>query len=106
MVTASAEPGVVGQLASLMGASEPAFRLLLTIVAGYPLALVHRNLFLSKNAVSQHLYFTICGVLLCCFNYGLDVYHSLLNILVVYAVLRVIGGTLASVALSFLFCMA
>lgn len=105
MTTASDEPGIVGQLASYLGSSEPAFRLLLTVLAGYPLALVHRNFFLNKNPVSQHLYFTVCGLLLCCFNYGFNVYHSLLNILVVYAVLRLIGGTLASVAFSFIFCM-
>lgn len=99
------ELGFVGQCATYFGASEPAFRLLLTILAGYPLALVHRNLFLGKTPLLQHTYFTVCGLALCFFNYGIDVYHSVVNILVVYALLKVAGGTLASAAFGFIFCM-
>ncbi|XP_049520461.1 lysophospholipid acyltransferase 5-like isoform X3 [Dermacentor silvarum] len=101
----TAPVGTLGQVAAYLGSSEAAFRLLLTILSGYPLALVHRSFLLGKSANAQHLYFAACGLVLCCFNYGLAVYHSLLNILVVYAVLKLAGGTRASVAFSFIFCM-
>ncbi|XP_077511740.1 lysophosphatidylcholine acyltransferase 3 protein nessy isoform X1 [Amblyomma americanum] len=98
-------PGTLGRVAAYLGSSEAAFRLLLTILAGYPLALIHRNFLLGKSPNAQHFYFALCGLVLCCFNYGFAVYHSLLNILIVYAVLKVAGGTRASVAFSFVFCM-
>lgn len=95
----------LGQVAAYLGSSEAAFRLLLTILAGYPLALVHRRFLLGQSPPAQHLFLALCGILLCCFNYGWAVYHSLLNILVVYAVLRLARGTRASVAFAFVFCM-
>lgn len=96
---------LLGQVAASLGSSEAAFRLLLTILAGYPLALVHRRFLLGKSPQAQHLFLALCGLVLCCFNYGWAVYHSLLNILVVYAVLRLAQGTRASVAFAFVFCM-
>lgn len=95
----------LGLVAAYLGSSEAAFRLILTIIAGYPLALVHRSFLLGKSPQAQHLYLALCGLVLCCFNYGWAVYHSLLNILVVYAVLKLAKGTLASVVFAFVFCM-
>ncbi|KAH7986506.1 hypothetical protein HPB52_024905 [Rhipicephalus sanguineus] len=42
-------PGMLGQVAAYLGSSEAAFRLLLTILSGYPLALIHRNFLLGKS---------------------------------------------------------
>lgn len=105
MGTAADDPSYLAQFSDRYNVSEPALRLLLTVLLGYPLAFVHRHLFFRKNANLQHMYFIVCGLCLCCFNYGLYACHSLINIFVIYGVLLVAGGTVFSVSFTFIFCM-
>uniref|UniRef100_A0A2R5LM33 Lysophospholipid acyltransferase 5 n=1 Tax=Ornithodoros turicata TaxID=34597 RepID=A0A2R5LM33_9ACAR len=95
----------IGQFCAKHSLSEPAFRLLLTVLLGYPLALIHRYFLFKKNPNYQHFYFAACGLYLCCFNYGFKTCHSVINIGVVYGVLLVAGGTLFSAVFTFVFCM-
>ncbi|XP_067142730.1 lysophospholipid acyltransferase 5-like [Centruroides vittatus] len=91
--------------AEWLGASEPALRLLFSILLGFPLALVHRCYVINLSPSMQHVYFTFCGISLGYFNYGWDVTHSLVCVLVIYLVLLFAGGTLHSVIFSFVFLM-
>ncbi|XP_054721085.1 lysophospholipid acyltransferase 5-like [Uloborus diversus] len=97
--------GPIGYLAEIFGASEPALRLLFTILLGYPLALIHRHLLYGKSPSVQHLFFIICGLSLGIFNYGIDVLHSVFCVLIMYFILITIGGTFKSVVISFTFLM-
>jgi lysophospholipid acyltransferase 5 len=97
--------GVIAKLSESVGTNEPALRLLLTVLAGYPLALVHRKFVYNKPPAVQHLFSIICGFLLGFWNYGWDIFHTVFAITVTYAVLLVVGGTALSVALVFIFNM-
>ncbi|XP_076472719.1 lysophospholipid acyltransferase 5-like [Babylonia areolata] len=91
-------------VAGLLGASESATRLLLSLLSGYPLAMLYRSpLLYNQPAPVKHVYFIITGLLQCCFNFGTEVYHSLINIAIIYIVLRLAGGTKASVVFAFVF---
>ena len=91
---------VVGALSELVNVREDALRLLLSILAGYPLAALHRTFFYNKPPKVQHYFFVITGVLLYLFNCGLAIYHSLLSIGVAYLIINIIPGTALSVALA------
>ncbi|KAK7476805.1 hypothetical protein BaRGS_00031966, partial [Batillaria attramentaria] len=95
---------VVLYIADALGASESGMRLLLSLFSGYPLAWLYRKPFLySQSATVKHLYFILMGLLQCYFNFGTDLYHSLINISVIYILLKVCGGTKFSVGFAFLF---
>ncbi|XP_068148421.1 lysophospholipid acyltransferase 5 [Drosophila tropicalis] len=77
--------GLLGGVAQRLDVTVEALRLLLTLLAGYPIAFVYCKYIVNSQAKRlHHLYFAICGASLCYFNYGLDVYHSLLGILTTY----------------------
>uniref|UniRef100_A0A2L2Y2V1 Lysophospholipid acyltransferase 5 n=1 Tax=Parasteatoda tepidariorum TaxID=114398 RepID=A0A2L2Y2V1_PARTP len=103
--TSAGGVGPIGQLAEFFGSSEPALRLLITILLGYPLALLHRYLLFGKTPAVQHLYFIFCGLALGFFNYGFDILHSVICVFTTYILLVAIGGTMLSVIMSFLFLM-
>ncbi|XP_046381384.2 lysophospholipid acyltransferase 5-like [Haliotis rufescens] len=94
---------VVSFIATWIGASDNAIRLLLSLFAGYPLAFLYRHWIILQPAPVKHIFFTVCGLVLCYFNFGDAVSHSLVNILVDYVILCLIPGTALSVALAFVF---
>ncbi|XP_076360930.1 lysophospholipid acyltransferase 5-like isoform X1 [Tachypleus tridentatus] len=95
----------VGRLALAVGATEPALRLLLSVLIGYPLAVVHRQLLYCKSPPLQHIFFMLCGLGIGYFNYGLEVLHSVACVVLLYLNLLLIGGTVLSVILSLSFFM-
>ncbi|XP_063220404.1 lysophospholipid acyltransferase 5 [Bacillus rossius redtenbacheri] len=102
----SAGSSILGDVAFALGATEPALRLLLSILAGYPLALLHRYSLYGKSPILQHILFILSGLSVGYFNYGWEVVHSMASVVVVYAVLLTIGGTVLSVAIVFIFSMS
>lgn len=96
---------VISKLSSLTGCTEAALRLFLSILAGYPIAFVHRNTLYGKPPGIQHIFFTTVGLCLGYLNFGLDIFHTTAMLLIVYLVLKTIGGTLHSVIITLLFTM-
>ncbi|EDV97950.1 lysophospholipid acyltransferase 5 [Drosophila grimshawi] len=94
-------------LATKFGVSVEAFRLLLTLLAGYPIAAIYHRFVADLVAKPlHHLYFAFCGMSLCYFNYGMDTYHSLLGIGVTYLlVLLLRGAPLLLLIANFIFNM-
>jgi len=92
--------GLVSYLSEASNIREDGLRLFLTILAGYPLAALHRTFFYKQPAQVQHAIFVIIGISLYLFNYGYEIYHSLLSIFFAYAITNFIPGTTASVALA------
>ncbi|ESO91354.1 hypothetical protein LOTGIDRAFT_105367 [Lottia gigantea] len=93
--------GPVSFLASSIGTTEDAIRLLLSLLAGYPLSFMYRAYLYHQPNIYKHLYFIVIGLCLAVFNFGFDVYHSFLNIVLIYVVLLVTPGTKLSVGLAF-----
>ncbi|XP_028968757.1 lysophospholipid acyltransferase 5 [Galendromus occidentalis] len=92
-------------VASYLGCTAAALRLLLGVLCGYPLAIVYRRYISTRKPVVQHAFFTVTGLALIISNYGWDTIHSLANISVVYVVMLFAGRTSAAVAFNFLFTL-
>lgn len=97
---------ILENVADYLGAPEPALRLLLSILIGYPLVLLHRNTLWCKDPTLQHLYFACSGISIAIFNYGSNIIHSAVCTLVAWLGLVVMGGTVTSVLFSFVFQMS
>ncbi|SPP76564.1 lysophospholipid acyltransferase 5 [Drosophila guanche] len=79
------DAGLMGAIANVGGVTPEALRLLLTLMAGYPIAAVYTKYIAEVPFKTlHHIFFFSCGAGLCYFNYGADTYHSLLGILVTY----------------------
>ncbi|KAG2470167.1 MBOA5 acyltransferase, partial [Polypterus senegalus] len=91
--------------AELLETSEPALRLIISILIGYPLALVSRYCLFKKDAFLIHLFHTLTGLWIAYFNFGFQLFHSFICILVQFLFLRLMGRTVTAVGSSFLFQM-
>lgn len=69
------------------------------------MAIIHRLLLYGKDANLQHIYFALSGLILGYFNYGFDILHTVFAIIFTFLTLVFLDGTLASVAVTFIFNM-
>ncbi|CAN9513736.1 unnamed protein product [Ophioblennius macclurei] len=88
-----------------LGSPEPAVRLLLSILIGYPCALVYRRFLFHQPATVIHLFHTLSGLALAAFNFGPQLYHSAVCIFVQFLMLRLMGRTVTTILSSFTFQM-
>ncbi|KAH8307242.1 hypothetical protein KR044_008434, partial [Drosophila immigrans] len=96
-----------GYVASKIGVPLEALRLLVTLLAGYPIAAAYHKHVANRPKTLQHLYFALCGMTLCYYNYGKDTYHSLLAIGVTYAlVICLRSKPLVMLTINFVFHMS
>lgn len=93
----------VASLASGLGTTEAALKLILGQGLGYPLMLLYRRGVATQPTYIQHLYFFLTGLFAAQWVIGADVAHSLYAILGTYLIVLCAGGTLLSVILSFAF---
>lgn len=92
----------VDVLAKMIGASEVALRFLIGVFAGFPLAFIY--LYMSNLSVyRKHVYFIFTGVLINYFCFGSDFLYNLFSILVSYASIAWLGGTIYNVIFAFVF---
>ncbi|BFZ24003.1 hypothetical protein BsWGS_27042 [Bradybaena similaris] len=95
---------VSAYIASAIGAPEGAIKLLLSIFAGYPLALLHRlPLFYAAPSLVKHLLLFLEGASICYYNFGIDTVHMWLNVTIIYLLVLLCGGTKFSVIFAFVF---
>ncbi|KAH8371856.1 hypothetical protein KR093_009114, partial [Drosophila rubida] len=93
-------------VASSIGVPPEALRLLLTLLAGYPIAAAYLKHVIDKPKSLQHMYFALCGMTLCYYNYGNDTYHSLLAITVTFMIVTCLRSKpLALLTTNFVFHM-
>ncbi|XP_041961891.1 lysophospholipid acyltransferase 5 [Alosa sapidissima] len=93
------------ELSEYLGSSEPAVRLILSILLGYPFAVIYRRYIFYQTPSIIHLYHACSGLALAAFNFGSQVYHSALCIVIQFLLLRLMGRTVTAVLSSFLFQM-
>ncbi|KAG5670521.1 hypothetical protein PVAND_000779 [Polypedilum vanderplanki] len=101
---------MLSYLSETLGASEAALRLLFSVLFAYPIVIFYR-LFLHNNASvakkeTNHLVFTICGILICIFNYGFEVQHSILSVTFTYIIINLLYKSKYLVPVSFIFHMS
>ncbi|RDD39572.1 Lysophospholipid acyltransferase 5 [Trichoplax sp. H2] len=95
----------MNQIGDAAGLPLLGVKLLVCLIAGYPLGLIHRLIFIRTSASIQHIFFTIVGIGIARFCFGNDFVHSLANIIINYILLSALGGTSLSVALAFIIHM-
>lgn len=93
----------VEALSSLSGASQPAIRLILSVLAAYPLGAFYRTL--KTSALVKNLLIAATGIAIVVFNYGTDLYHSALAVAVTYLLNVVFATSSLLVPLSFSYHM-
>ncbi|KAK5638729.1 hypothetical protein RI129_013024 [Pyrocoelia pectoralis] len=99
------ERGILETFSQSVGSSTAGVKLLLSVLIGYPIALIHRKYLYGKEANLQHIYFLLSGLGLGFFNYGYDISHPVLAVLVTYATVKLFDRSAVSVALTFIFNM-
>ncbi|XP_043935633.1 lysophospholipid acyltransferase 5 [Protopterus annectens] len=101
----SGADGWLSALAASLGSSEPALRLVISIFLGYPFALLYRYILFDQSPSAIHIYHTVIGLWIAYFNFGGQLYHSLLCVVVQFLVIRLMGKTVTAVLTSFIFQM-
>lgn len=91
-------------LAEIIGTTTPALTLLISILMGYPLAIVYHK-YVRKYAEYRHYYFILTGLDMAFCNFGLSLYHNILPILVMYICTKYIGPGKHHAIISFIFNM-
>ncbi|XP_076806513.1 lysophospholipid acyltransferase 5-like [Clavelina lepadiformis] len=94
---------LVSTLSEALNVNEAAVKLLLTLYAGYILALIHRRSLFAAPKNHQYLYFILSGIGILYWNYGWDVLHSLLCVVTQWLIFLVLGGSVYAVTTSFVF---
>ncbi|XP_033958783.1 lysophospholipid acyltransferase 5 [Pseudochaenichthys georgianus] len=96
---------LLANLSESLGSPEPAVRLMLSILIGYPCALVYRKYLFYQTATVINLFHAISGLALAAFNFGPQIYHSAVCVLVQFLMMRLMGRTITTVLSSFTFQM-
>lgn len=82
--------------------SSPLFYTAYPIVICYRCFLHNNSSFTKKQT---NLLFTACGIAICTFNYGFEVYHSLIAVTFTYAIINLLYNSRYLVPVSFTFHM-
>uniref|UniRef100_A0ABI7YNS4 Lysophosphatidylcholine acyltransferase 3 n=1 Tax=Felis catus TaxID=9685 RepID=A0ABI7YNS4_FELCA len=96
----------LNKLATSLGASEQALRLIISIFMGYPMAVFYRRYLYFKDSYLIHLFHAFTGLSIAYFNFGNQLYHSLLCVGLQFLILRLMGRTVTAVLTTFCFQMA
>uniref|UniRef100_H2ZWS5 Lysophospholipid acyltransferase 5 n=1 Tax=Latimeria chalumnae TaxID=7897 RepID=H2ZWS5_LATCH len=92
------------QVSFRVNESSPHLSLSLSFL-GYPFALFYRYFLFGKQPYIIHLFHTFTGLWIAYFNFGGELYHSALCIVIQFLFLRLMGKTFTAVTASFLFQM-
>lgn len=96
--------GLLEPLARLVGVPPAALSLLISVLLGYPLAYIYRTyVHASQSKTVCQLFLTITGILLCTFNYGFGIYHSLLAVFASYCFITFLPRKTLLVPVTFTF---
>lgn len=88
-----------------LGVSEASARFLLALFSAYPIALVYRRLVATQVPQVQNLYFTLSGIWVMYYVYGIHIWHSMVDVVVVYLLFVTCGGSLLCVTLTWIVTM-
>lgn len=91
--------------ASLIGTTEPALKLLISILLGYPLGIIY-NKHAKKYKRYRNIYFIVTGLDIAFYNFGLSFYHNLIPAIVIYLSTKVLGPGRNNAIITFIFNMS
>lgn len=102
MEAGSETENVITIIARRAGVMESVLRLMISLLAGLPLAFIYRAFCYRMNPSIQHLFISLCGLALAFFCFGWSCLHSVFNVLLAYLLLRVGGPQTSTVIQMFL----
>lgn len=70
-------------LADLIGTTEPALKLLISILFGYQLGVIY-HVYVKKYVEFQNIYFILTGIDMAYYNFGISLFHNIVPVLVFY----------------------
>ncbi|XP_078373059.1 lysophospholipid acyltransferase 5-like isoform X2 [Oculina patagonica] len=101
MEAASGTDNAITFIAKRVGVAESVLRLMINLLAGLPLAFIYRAFCYKKVASIQHLFISVCGLVLAFFCFGWSCLHSVVNTVLAYLLLRFGGPQILTVILMF-----
>lgn len=93
-------------LAQHIGTSEPALKLLLSILLSYPIAIYYNNNVKERSTKERNLFLTVCGLIIGFFNFGKDMYHSFIAVALMYGSMLYFGPGKVTTLITFVFNMS
>lgn len=88
--------------ANLIGTTEQALKLLISILLGYPLGVIY-NKYVRKHSEYRNIYFIVTGLDISLYNFGISFYHNVLPALVIYMTTKVLGPGKNNAIITFIF---
>lgn len=89
-------------VANLIGTTEPALKLLISILLGYPLGIVY-NKYVKKYNKYRSIFFIVTGLDISLYNFGFSFYHNILPALVIYVTTKLLGPGKNNAIVTFIF---
>lgn len=91
-------------VAEIIGTTEPALKLLLSILMAYPLAIIYHDHF-KQYASYRNMFFFVAGADMAFFNFGRSMYHNMIPVVVIYLSTKYLGPGKWNAIFSFAFNM-
>ncbi|CAK1588333.1 unnamed protein product [Parnassius mnemosyne] len=91
-------------IAPLIGTTEPALKLLVSILMGYPLGIVY-NKYVRKYAEFRNLYFIVTGIDMAFYNFGSALIHNTIPAIVIYFTTLLFGPSKMNTIITLVFNM-
>ncbi|CAH0578246.1 unnamed protein product [Chrysodeixis includens] len=91
-------------LSSVIGATEPALNLLISILLGYPLAIIYHK-YVRQHEEYRNLYFILTGLDMAFYNFGFSMYHNFIPAVVIYLTTKFLGPGKENAIVTFVFNM-
>lgn len=91
-------------LSEVIGATEPALKLLISILLGYPLAVIYHK-YVKHHEQYRNLYFVLTGFDIAFYNFGVSMYHNAIPAVVIYYSTKIFGPGKNNAILTFAFNM-
>ncbi|KAL0902652.1 hypothetical protein ABMA27_000476 [Loxostege sticticalis] len=95
----------VGYFADLIGTTEPGLKLLISILMGYPLAIVYHKYVRIQYKEHRNNYFILTGFDMAFYNFGISMFHNIIPAVVMYVSTMVLGPGKKNVIVSLIFNM-
>ncbi|CAG9558670.1 unnamed protein product [Danaus chrysippus] len=95
----------VPYVAFLIGTTEPALKLLISILLGYPLGIIY-NKYIKEYKEYRHLFFIGAGLDIALYNFGLSFYHNAIPAIVIYITTKLFGPSKENAIITFIFNMS
>lgn len=90
--------------ADIIGTTEPALKLLISILMGYPIAIVYHK-YVKQHVEYRNLYFIFTGLDMAYYNFGTSLYHNTIPAIVIYLTTTFLGPGKNNVIVTFVFNM-